>query len=438
MATQTVSADPTILASRTFLEKLFQAYGPRDFAVRFWDGSSLDADPGQTTRYTLALKHPGAVRRMFTPFNKIGLGEAYIYDDYDIEGDILAFVKLIRYLIARRQSMRRAERWQMLMRLLRLQKDAPERSGRQAADLQGRQRSLERDQAAISYHYDIPGSFFRLFLDSHLQYTCGYMHTPEDELETMQQQKLDHICRKLRLKPGERLIDFGCGWGNLVVFAAKHYGVHSTGVTLSQEQADWAHREIAEAGLEDRCQIHLCDYRNTPEAVSFDKAVSVGFIEHLGEKMMPVFFNKLWKLLRPGGLYLHHCITLRNFTPYPRWTAFARKYVFPDGEIRPLASSLHWAEKQGFEIRDVENLREHYIRTLEHWVHNLESNYAEAVRLTDEVNYRVFRIYMAGATEGFRNGTYQLNQTLFSKPDQGKTELPLTRADLYQGTMWPH
>ncbi|HEY8505452.1 MAG TPA: cyclopropane-fatty-acyl-phospholipid synthase family protein [Gemmataceae bacterium] len=346
MATAQLAEGRALAASRSLLETLTEGYGPRDFAVRFWDGSTWEPDPGQPARFTLALNHPGAVRAMFWPFNNAGLGEAYIYDDFDIEGDAIAFVGLLRYVVNRKWTI--GQKANILWRLSRLPKEEKPRVGRGAARLSGGYRSPERDRQAISYHYDQPGEFFQLFLDPHAQYSCAYFKTPDDDLETAQRQKLDLICRKLRLKPGERLLDIGSGWGGLVMHAAKHYGVNAFGITLSRRQFEWAERRIREEGLQDRCRVECRDYRDLSESEPFDKAVSVGVAEHFGERMMPVFFDKLWKVMRPGGVYLHHCITLKNFMPYPRWTAFARKYVFPDGEVRPLLTSLRAGEQAGF------------------------------------------------------------------------------------------
>lgn len=425
--TETAGATGPSLA---FLQRLIEAYRPRDFAVRFWDGTGIEPDAGQPARFTLVLHHPGAVRQMFWPFNKASTGEAYIYDDFDIEGDMQAFLHFTKHLRELRFSF--FTRLGLLRQLLALPNTPRPRVGRQGAKLEGDKRSPDRDRQAIEYHYDGPPSeFFALFLDRYMQYTCGYFADPNEDIDTAQERKLDYICRKLRLKPGERLIDFGCGWGGLITFAAKNYGVQAVGVSISQEQIRWTNREIDKMGVRDRCRIDYLDYRKVPESEPFDKAVSVGFMEHLGEKMMPTFFGKLWRLLRPQGLYLHHAITFRPNTPWPTHRAFALKYVFPDGELVPITNTLRHLAAAGFEIRDVESLREHYIYTLRCWLKRLEDNHAEAVRLTDEVNYRIFRIYFAGAIQGFETAIYNLNQTLVVKSGDGLSGLPLTRSAWY-------
>jgi cyclopropane-fatty-acyl-phospholipid synthase len=425
-ATLTTATGPAL----TFLQILIEGYGPRDFAVRLWDGSELEPEVGQTARFTIVLRHPGSVRQMFWPFNNRALGESYIFDDFDIEGDAQAFIDMTMFLRARKFSL--MQRLGLLRRLVAMPNTPRPRTGWHGAELQGEQRSVDRDRQAIEYHYDGPPSeFFALFLDRYMQYTCGYFADPDESIDQAQQRKLDYICRKLRLKPGERLIDFGCGWGGLITFAAKNYGVKAVGVSISQEQIRWTNREIEKLGLGDRCRIDYMDYRKVSEAEPYDKAVSVGFTEHLGDKMMPTLFAKIWRLLRPKGLYLHHAISFRPHTPYPDWRAFALKYVFPDGDLVPIPKTLDHLAAAGFEVRDVESLREHYVHTLRAWLRRLEDNHAEAARLTSEVNYRIFRIYFAGAIHGFRTALYNLHQTLVCKAGNEESGLPLRRGDWY-------
>lgn len=417
---------------RGFVQRLFAAVQPRDFAVRLWDGSAaLAPGEGETARFTLVLRHAGAARRMFWIFDNLSIGESYIYSDIDVEGDMEHFVATLLAVRNNQFAMPLAQRVSTFWRLVALPRSSREHSKR-GARLTGVERSADRDRQAIEYHYDTPPSeFFGQFLDRYMQYTCGYFADVDDDIDTAQERKLEYICRKLRLRPGERLVDFGCGWGGLITYAAKHYGVEAVGVSISKEQIKWTEREIERMSVGDRCRVTYCDYREFADDQPFDKAVSVGFIEHLGEKMMPVFFGKVWRLLRPQGLYLHHGITMRPFTPYPPWRAFALKYVFPDGELVPITNTLHELARAGFEIRDVESLREHYVWTLRAWLRRLEQNRDHALRLTDEVFYRIYRIYLAGAILGFRNGTYNLHQSLVAKSGNDVGELPLTRADLY-------
>ena len=437
MSIQLAATDRYAAKSRAMLADLTAGYGPRDFAVRFWDGSTVDPDPGQPARFTLVLQHAGALRAMFWPFNDKGFGEAYIFDDFDVEGDIHAFFSWVKHLLGRGWS--RAKNLKFLFRLMGLPNTPKPRAGGPAgAVLSGDKRSLSRDAAAIGFAYDTSNDFYELFLDRNMVYTCAYFHTPDEPLDAAQERKNDLICRKLRLKAGEKLLDIGCGWGGLLVHAVKNYGVEAVGVTLSKEQVAYARERIKAEGLEGRCRVEYQDYREVPKTGEYDKVACIGLAEHVGEQMMTELMNAAWGALKPRGQYLHHGITLRANTPYPKWTAFARRYVFPDGEVRPILTALKAGEGVGFEIRDVESLREHYILTLENWVKNLEANREAAVRLTDEVTYRIFRVYLAGAARGYRSGLYNLYQTLFAKPDAaGVTGLPLTREGWYRGGSGP-
>ena len=422
-------ADPSVGASRALLMRFAEGYDPRDFAVRFWDGTTWEPEAGESARFTLVLKHAGAVRKMFWPPDGVAFGEAYIYDDFDVEGDMLAFTRFCRHL----QDMQPAlgERMRLAWRLFRLPHEARPRSGQQPAQLTGRKRTVERDKQAIGYAYDTSNEFYALWLDTEMLYTCAYFQTPDDSLEEAQQQKLDHVCRKLRLKPGERLLDIGCGWGALAMHAVRNYGVEAVGVTLSQKQVELATGRIRAAGLEGRCRVEYRDYRETAELGAFDKISCIGMLEHLGEAMTPVFFRGAWNLLKPGGVFLNHAISRLATVPPQRWRKFARKYVFPDGELQPIGTTVREAEAAGFEVRDVESLREHYALTLGHWIRRLEENREQAIALVGETTYRVFRLYMAGAQNGMRVGVYNLHQALLAKPDRGDSRLPLTRTDWY-------
>ena len=412
------------------LEDLFADYPARDFAVRLWDGSTLGPAPGQPERFALVLRHPGALRKMFLPPGELALAEAYLYDDFDVEGNLEAIFPVADHVLIERQESA-VGRLRHARRLLRLPADGRAESGTAAVELSGRRHSLARDRQAISYHYDRSNEFFAAFLDRQLVYSCAYFASEQDDLETAQRQKLDYICRKLRLRPGERLLDIGCGWGALIRHAVRHYGVEALGITLSARQAELAEERIRTAGLADRCRVELRDYRELDDRDGFDKLVSVGMFEHVPEEVLPTYFRQAWRLLRPGGVFLNHGISRPVNQPQRRGPSFVQKYVFPDGEIVPIWTALLLAEEVGFEVRDVESLREHYVRTLRHWVRRLEAAREEAVRAADEVSYRVFRLYMSGSAHGFRTGRLNVHQTLFAKPERGRAGLPLTRADWY-------
>jgi len=301
-----------------------------------------------------------------------------------------------------------------------------------ALRLRGAVHSRCRDRHTISYHYDLPPDFYSLFLDRRTVYSCAYLHTAQDGLERAQEQKLDYICRKLRLGRGDHLLDVGCGWGALVIHAATHYGVHAVGVTLSVPQAEVARQRIRDSGLDDRCRVEVRDYRDPEIDQQFDKIVSVGMFEHVGEAHLAEYFSRTWQLLRPGGAFLNTGIAA-SVAYQRRGPSFIDRYVFPDGELVPLNTSLGAAERSGFEVEDVENLREHYALTLHHWVRRLEAHAEEARRITDDVTYRTWRLYMAASAHRFRSAGLNLYEMLLAKPVNGKSGMPLIRADWYRG-----
>ena len=412
------------------LAELFAGYRPRDFGVRLWDGSRWGPEPGQPERFTLVLRHPGALRRMFLPPSELALAEAYIYGDYEIEGELEAAFSLADHLLVERspslgQGLRNARR------LLQLPANGRPRSGTAAVALTGRRHSLARDRQAVSYHYDRSNEFFAVFLDRALVYSCAYFSDEDEDLETAQQRKLDYICRKLRLRPGERLLDIGCGWGALVLHAVRHYGVEAVGITLSSRQAELANERIRAACVADRCRVELRDYRELGGREEFDKLASVGMFEHVAEEAQPGYFRQAWRVLRPGGAFLNHGISRPVDQPPRRGRSFLQRYVFPDGELVPIGTALLLGERAGFEVRDVESLREHYVLTLRHWLRRLEQGRTAAVRAADDVSYRVWLLYMSGSVHGFRTGRVNVHQTLFVKPDRGRSGLPLTRSEWY-------
>jgi cyclopropane-fatty-acyl-phospholipid synthase len=304
--------------------------------------------------------------------------------------------------------------------------------------------SRRRDAVAVRHHYDVGNDFYALWLDRRCIYSCAYFPTGTEDLDAAQEAKLEHICRKLRLQPGEHLLDIGCGWGGLLEFAATHHGVSGVGITLSEPQAEGARARLAAAGVSDRVRIEVRDYRDLPADRRFDKVVSVGMREHVGAARLPAYFEAVHRALRPGGLFLDHGI-VRGGAAEQRgavtwlkrrlWKrdAFIQRYVFPDGELVPLGTLLADAERTGLEVRDVENLREHYVLTLHHWVERLERAHAEAAALAGEHTYRVWRLYMAATTLGFLSGRLTLIQTLFAKPRaDGSAAVPLSRGDLYR------
>ena len=411
--------------SLDFLEYLFEPYPQPNFQVRLWEGNVWGSRIGY--RFALALKHPGALRKMFQSPSELALGEAYILDDFDIEGNLEESFALAEFLLSQERSLTQKLRLAALLRKLPA-------TGRphvvpSQLYLPGIRHSCRRDQAAVRYHYDLPPEFFALFLDRQLVYSCGYFHTPEEDLDQAQENKLDYICQKLRLRPGERFLDIGCGWGALVMHASSRYGVESLGITLSEKQAEFAQRRIRETHV-DHCQVGMSDYRELDTSAPFDKIASVGMFEHVGEAMLPTYFRRVCDLLKPGGVFLNHGIA-RSATYVRMGPSFTDAYVFPDGELAPIHTTVRAAEQSMLEVRDVENLREHYVMTLRHWVDRLQKNADLARRITDETTYRIWRLYMAGSAYAFRTGRLALYQTLLVKPRFGESGFPLTRQDWY-------
>jgi len=422
--------------TRHVLSEIFAGCSLDKVGVRLWDGTAW---PDQRPRAAmLALKHSGALGRMFLPGTEVGLAEAYLHDDFDIEGDIAVAFEIGDFLLAHLGD------WKKKLKLAGLLVALPNQDGRSTMRraarqllprIRGKQHSLERDRRAVTFHYDVANDFYRLWLDPRMVYSCAYFISQDDDLDAAQECKLDYLCRKLRLRPGQRLLDIGCGWGALVIHAAKHFGVRAEGLTLSEPQAEWARARIAETGLITEATIDLRDYREIPLDGSqrYDAIVSVGMTEHVGREKLPDYLSAAHRALKPGGIFLNQAIGEGVVArPDNREGSFIEQYVFPGGDIPPLPIMLRAAESAGFEIRDVENLREHYALTLRHWLGKLETHHAEALSFVDEATYRVWRLYLAGSVHGFRRGHIAVYQTLLAKLDSsGQTKLPLTREDWY-------
>ncbi len=362
------NGDRTVAIARQIVAELCGSPGERSIAIRYWDGSmELPADG--VASCTLVLRGPQVLRRLLLRPSELAFAEAYLRNDFDIVGDMEAAVA-IAFGAAQRIGSPRT-----LARLARLALQLPAGPQTTAAPgparsnlLFGHAHSRGRDAAAIRRHYDVGNDFYRLWLDQRLVYSCAYFETEAADIDTAQAAKLEHICRKLRLRPGERLLDIGCGWGGLITYAAEHHGVEAVGITLSVEQASLTRERIAAAGLSGRCRVEVCDYRDIPDAEQFDKIASVGMVEHVGHRQFPAYFGHAYRSLRPGGLLFTQGIVRAPVDPVaPRaWLGrrlwhedeFIYRYVFPNGELVPLAHMIDAAEQTGFETRDVESLRE--------------------------------------------------------------------------------
>jgi cyclopropane-fatty-acyl-phospholipid synthase len=376
--------------------------------LQLWDGKEIDIGP--TPCVTLVIKDPNLVTRLTQPSLDV-LGAAYVEGQIDLLGPVHEVIRI----------------GDVITRALG-EDDFPLPS-REAHD-------KATDAEAISYHYDLSNDFYRLWLDKDMVYSCAYFETGSEDLEQAQQAKLRHLCRKLRLNPGERLLDVGCGWGGLARYAAREFGAKVFGITLSREQLELARERVAEDGLQDRVQLELMDYRDLPQDGRFDKAVSVGMFEHVGHANLPLYCQRLFDAVRPGGLVMNHGITARHIDGRPVGHGageFIDRYVFPHGELPHLVNISSCISDAGLEIVDVESLRLHYARTLDFWSERLEARLEQAKRMVPERALRIWRLYLAGCAYGFRHNWINLHQILASKPlADGSHELPWSRADLYR------
>ncbi|HBZ95730.1 MULTISPECIES: C17 cyclopropane fatty acid synthase CfaB [unclassified Pseudomonas] len=376
--------------------------------LKLWDGKQIDLGP--RPRVTLVVKDPSLVTQLAHP-SLDALGAAYVEGRVDLEGPIEDAIEVGDALSTA---------------LL----------GDQSVPVEPYAAHDKRSDAeAIRYHYDLSNDFYRLWLDRDMVYSCAYFKTGQENLDQAQQGKLRHLCRKLRLQPGDRLLDVGCGWGGLARFAAREYEVEVYGITLSQAQLELGRQRLAEEGLEARVTLALLDYRDLPQDGRFDKVVSVGMFEHVGHANLPLYCERLFGAVRAGGLVMNHGITSR-FTdgrPVGRGAGeFIDRYVFPQGELPHLATMARAISEAGLEIVDVESLRLHYARTLHLWSQGLERRLQEAAQWVPEKSLRIWRLYLAGCAYGFQHGWMNLHQILAVKPrEDGGHDLPWTRADLY-------
>jgi cyclopropane-fatty-acyl-phospholipid synthase len=413
------------------LDELFSGYCPRDFAVRLWDGTTREPDAAQPARFTLVVADPGALRRAVNGSDslELGLSQAYLVRDLDVEGDLEAIFPLVQHVLEERKLTRRDK-----LRLARRVRTLPqphENGSPAPVRLPGSRLSLRRARAAISYHYDLPAEFYALFLDRRMTYSCAYYASEDENLDTAQERKLELVCRKLRLKPGERLLDVGCGWGSLVLYATERYGVDAVGITLSEVQAATIRKRAEAAGLAERVDVRALDYRELDEHEGFDKVASVGMVEHVAEDGLIDFFEHIHRFLRPGGVFLLHGCGQPVDIPRGR-TSFSSSYVLPHTEVVPISTTLTAAETAGWEVRDVEGFRESYVLMAREWGRRLEANEKQIRELVGDVIYRAWRLGAAGVAYRHRVGRLSVYHTLLAKPSNGRSGLPLTREDWYR------
>jgi cyclopropane-fatty-acyl-phospholipid synthase len=395
------------------------------------DGGRETLPPGYTR---VRIRDADAVARLIFPPSPDAFAEAYLRGDIEIEGDIGAAIEAGNALDFRR--LRPVDIRQLIRFGLELRRGtiASPPALRRVARLSGRRHSRARDLAAVRFHYDVGESFYSLWLDRRLAYSCAFFERavdPAADLDAAQEAKLDLICRKLRLEPGRRLLDIGCGWGSLIVFATERYGVEAVGVTLSERQAAEASRRAAAAGVGDRARALVRDYRDLGGLGSFDAVASVGMFEHVGAANLRTYFDAAFRAVKPGGLFLNHGIaTAERGRGHRRrrYSRFVERYVFPDGELVPVERAVAVArDEAGFELLDVQLLRPHYALTLRAWVERLERRWDEAVAAAGTEVARTWRLYMSGARIGFENDDLDVAQLLLARPraDGSPVDRPL-------------
>jgi cyclopropane-fatty-acyl-phospholipid synthase len=402
------------------LSSLIQSVLGTDLPIAFraYDGTELGPTDAPAT---VVLRSPDALRRIVTAPGELGFARAYVSGDLDVEGDIYEALTLRDRLPEIRLSPRQllaAMREVGLKNLRGLPPPAEE------ARLHGRRHSVARDRAAVRHHYDVSNDFYRLVLGPSLTYSCAVFTSDDTTLEQAQARKYELVARKLGLREGMRLLDIGCGWGGMVLHAARHHRVAAVGVTIAERQCDLASKRVADAGLVGRAEIRNQDYRFVDDG-PYDAISSIGMFEHVGEKRLAEYFHHLFELLTPGGRLLNHGIS-RPPGENARFerNSFIDHYVFPDGELHEVGRVVSIMQNAGFEVRHVESLREHYAMTLRHWVANLEGNWDEAVALVGPARARIWRLYMAGSALNFEADRSQIHQVLGVRPAGGASGMP--------------
>lgn len=426
----------------TLIETIFA--GPPPVRIEAYDGSVVEADPGSAAKdVTVYIRRREAIARVLRAPGELGLVRAYVAGDLDVDGDLDALFSLQAPSLAAlaKPDVIRSVLTSFGSDLARA--PAPPSS---EAHPRGLLHSRRRDRAAVTHHYDVSNEFYELFLGPTMVYSCGVFRDGDDSLENAQRRKVDLVARKLGLREGMRLLDVGCGWGTMAIHAAKNYGCHVVGVTLSQPQRDYAEARAKSEGVDSLVEFRVQDYRDVSDG-PFDAISSIGMAEHVGRRGLSAYAQNLFDLLAPGGRLLNHAIGRPlSFDDDPRpsqWSEFARqvqfaagvrrpsktgsalieRYVFPDGELHEVGTIVSLLQAHGFEVRHLESLREHYALTLRHWVANLETHREEAIANVGEERYRIWRLYMAGSAVGFERHHLEIHQVLAVKSTGGVSGL---------------
>jgi cyclopropane-fatty-acyl-phospholipid synthase len=400
--------------------------------IRTWDGSTVGSPASPTT---IVVASPNALRRMLYTPGELGIARAYVAGELHLEGDVFDLLKVRDGLGAANDHVEVGLGLKDVPDLFRAARrlgalGPPLAPPPEEARLKGRRHSPARDRAAIAHHYDVGNDFYRLVLGPSLTYSCAHWPTPGSTLEEAQAAKYELVCTKLGLRPGMRLLDIGCGWGGMALHAAEHHGATVVGITLSREQRRLAAQRADELGLSDRVEFREQDYREIHDD-PFDAVSSIGMFEHVGEARTAEYMRCVLALVRPGGRVLNHAISRPPGPSAISDRSFIGRYVFPDGALLEVGRTVSAMQAVGFEVRDLESLREHYARTLRAWVANLEADWDAAVRLVGEGRTRVWLLYMAASAVNFEQGRTSLHQVLGVRPHpDGRAEMPLTRREL--------
>lgn len=409
-------------------------------SVRLWNGDTIPLGRDVDPRYFISISGPGAIGALLRRPTAETLLRLYATSQVDFHGGTLIEIReALRTNGSSRQRLKSLSKSMLLrnvMPFLFAKTESVDLRWGFQQDMVGRRETRRNNKDYIQFHYDLGNDFYSLFLDPEMQYSCGYFTDWENSLEQAQTDKLEMICRKLRLESGERLLDIGCGWGGLICYAAEHYGVTAHGVTLSEQQYEFAQQKIRKADLADRVSVEICDYRELHG--SYDKIASVGMFEHIGVANYPTYFEKIRSLLRDRGILLNHAIArsakrtrkaARRIRPERR---LLLKYIFPGSELTSVGFTQDSLERCGFEVHDVESWREHYAQTCRFWCQRLSARREEASKLVGDERYRLWVAYLAGASAGFTDGSIKIYQVVATKrASKGPSGLPATRGDLY-------
>lgn len=390
---------------RHLFDSMHQEFPQCSFRVRLWDGDEWRYGEGEP-EFILEIRSNRALKRIVAD-SFLGFGESYMAGEVDLQGNMQ---RLFQLALGTGFDGDRLSRWQRLRFLWEYLRS---------------KNSARKARINVTYHYDKGNDFYSLWLDKSMTYSCAYFRSPDDDLETAQNNKHEHICRKLSLKEGETLVDVGCGWGSMLIYAAQHYGVSGVGCTLSKKQCDYARERIRSLGLDKQVTVLCEDYRTLKG--QFDKFVSIGMFEHVGKQFYPVFMRKVASLLKPGGLGLLHTIGKDVASPPDPWTI---KYIFPGGYIPVLDEITYHLGVAGFSMLDMENLRLHYALTLDHWAERFEQRVEQVRKMFNEQFVRMWRLFLNGSSAGFKWGETRLFQITFSNGLNSK--LPLTREYIYR------